>query len=187
MAAGKDSITAAGLGRLLARLDADGTQAEVKYEKLRRALVKFFDWRGVSEAEECADEALDRLSRKLGDTAVDNIWNYARGIASMVLRERRRVPILLPLDEVRHHAATSGIPPDEERVHECLERCLAAIPAESRSLILRYYEDDGQGRIANRRRLATTLGLSDNALRCRVQRLRDGIEQCIRACVSEAA
>ena len=44
------SITAEGLARLLARLHADVGQAGQEYERLRRALVKFFDWRGSAGA-----------------------------------------------------------------------------------------------------------------------------------------
>jgi hypothetical protein len=75
------SITAVGFARLLARLHPDVGEAGHEYERLRRALVKFFDWRGALSPDECADEALDRLARKLDETAVDDVRNYALGIA----------------------------------------------------------------------------------------------------------
>ena len=56
--------------------------------------MKFFDWRGGWPPDECADETLDRLARKLEEVVVDNIRQYARGIARLVLLERRRQPTL---------------------------------------------------------------------------------------------
>jgi hypothetical protein len=57
------SITAAALARLLARLDPDAERAPLEFERLRRALIRFFDWRGAWPPDECADETLDRLAR----------------------------------------------------------------------------------------------------------------------------
>jgi DNA-directed RNA polymerase specialized sigma24 family protein len=180
------SITAEGLARLLARLHADVGQAGQEYERLRRALVKFFDWRGALAPDECADETIDRLARKLDETTVDDVRNYAHGIARMVLLERRREPLFASIDE---DPAATSVPEAEasderERLHECFERCLAEIPDDGRSLVLRYYEGERFVKIANRRRLGAALGLSDNALRSRVQRLRDRLEHCVCACVA---
>ena len=180
------SITAEGLARLLARLNADVEQAGQEYQRLRRALVKFFDWRGAPAPDECADETIDRLARKLDEAAVDDVRNYAHGIARLVLLERRRQPVLASFDG---NAAVTSAPvaqasDERERLHDCFEQCLAAIPGDGRSLVLSYYEGERVAKIANRRRLGAALGLSENALRSRVQRLRDRLEQCVRACVS---
>ena len=189
MADGTDdrrSITAPGFARLLARLDPDLEQAGQEYERLRRALLKFFDWRGASSPDECADETLNRLARRLEETAVDDVRNYARGIARLVLLERRRRPAFSSLNQHPDIAGAAAAPPDEdeERLRRCFDRCLADIPEDGRSLVIRYYEGERHAKISNRRELAATLGLSDNALRNRVQRLRDRLEQCVRACVS---
>ena len=56
---------------------------------------------------------------------------------------------------------------------------------ESRTLLLRYYEGERQAKISNRQRLASLLGVSDNALRSRVQRLRDRLEQCVQGCSAQ--
>lgn len=181
------SITAAGLARLLARLDPDAEQAAQEYERLRRGLVKFFDWRGAWPPEECADDTLDRLAQKLeGETIVEDVGSYTRGIARLVLLERRRQPTWSSIEGASNLVSVPAAPPndDDERLRECFDRCLAEIPEESRSLIMRYYEGERQAKISNRRRLAVTLGLSDNALRSRVQRLRDRLEHCVGTCVA---
>jgi hypothetical protein len=96
------TITAAGLALLLGRLDSDTERAALEYERLRRTLVRFFDWRGISPPDECADETLDRLARRLEEaTRIDDVRSYAYGIARIVLLERRRRPALDSLDETR--------------------------------------------------------------------------------------
>jgi RNA polymerase sigma factor (sigma-70 family) len=180
------SITAAGFARLLARLHADADQAGQEYERLRRALVKFFDWRGAPAPEECADDAIDRLARKLEETIVDDVRSYAYGIARLVLLERQRQPVL---SSIESHSGAIGVfvePLSEERdrVHDCFELCLAELPADGRAVLLRYYEGERHAKISNRRQIAATLGVSENALRSRVQRLRDRLERCLEACVS---
>ena len=90
-------MTAAGLARLLARLDADVERAAAEYERLHRALVRFFDWRGAWSPEECADEALDRLANRLeGDTNVESVRSYVYGIARLVLLEHQRALMTSP-------------------------------------------------------------------------------------------
>lgn len=178
-------MTADGLARLLVRLDADAERAGEEYERLRRTLVRFFDWRGVSPPDECADEAIDRLALRLQDgVAVDDVRRYAHGIARMILLERRRAPACDPLDLESTTGLPAPAPEDDARAHDCLDSCLAALPAESRSFVLDYYRGERGARIANRRRLAGELGLSDSALRNRVQRLRDRLEGCVRRCVA---
>jgi DNA-directed RNA polymerase specialized sigma24 family protein len=186
-AGARRSISAEGFARLLARLDPDAERAAHEYERLRRALTKFFDWRGVSPAEDCVDEALDRLTLKLEQVEVQDIRKYAYGIARLVALERQRGPAFSPLDDVPQAALVSAPPAADEgdRVRDCFDCCLAQLPEESRSLILRYYEGERSAKILNRRHLASLLGVTENALRSRVQRLRDRLEECVRSCASQ--
>jgi DNA-directed RNA polymerase specialized sigma24 family protein len=180
------SITAVDLTRLLARLDPDRERAALEYERLRHALVKFFDWRGAPAPDECADVTLDRLARKIGQTDISDLHHYAHGIAKLVLLERRRQPAFSSIDAVVDSLSVEAAPSSgaEDRLHNCFEGCLARFPDESRSLIVGYYEGERTEKISNRRRLAAALGLSENALRSRVQRLRDRLEQCVQRCVA---
>lgn len=179
-------MSADGLARLLQRLHPDTAEAAHEYERVRRALVKFFDWRGVWPPEECADEALDRLAQKLEQVDVQDVRKYVHGIARLVALERRRGPAFSSIEDVPHVARAAVPVPDEDggRLHDCFDRCLSALPDDSRSLILRYYEGERTAKISNRRRLATMFGLTENALRSRVQRLRDRLERCVQACSS---
>ena len=179
------AITAPRLAQLLARLHADTEQAGHEYERLRRALVRFFDWRGALAPDECADETFDRLARRLAeDSQVEDVGQYAYGIARHVLLERRRQKVASSLEESPEPAAPPVPPDDDEPLRDCFDRCLGKMQEDGRSLVLEYYEGERSVKIANRRRIAKALGLTDNALRSRVQRLRDGLEACVRVCVS---
>jgi DNA-directed RNA polymerase specialized sigma24 family protein len=177
-----------GFARLLARLHADPDRAAAEYERLRLTLQKFFDWNGAWPPEECADVTLDRLAIKLAaDTPIEDVHAYARGIARLVLLEWRRRPAPVSLDGRPERAGASDMSRmeahDDETLSACFERCLAALPDESRALVLEYYVEERRAKIENRRRLARVLGLSESALRNRVQRVRDRLEQCVRSCI----
>src|SRR5262249_60814585 len=97
--------------------------------------------------------------------------------------ERRRGPAFSSIDELPHVAAVPAPTVDEpDRLQDCFDGCLAQLPEESRTLLLQYYEGERAAKISNRRRLAAMLGLTDNALRSRVQRLRERLEQCVQGC-----
>ena len=179
------SITPLGLARLLERLDPDRDRAAVEYERLRRTLIRFFSWRGTLEPELCADETIDRLARRLEEgTIVDDVATYARGIARMVMLERQRSPTPVPI-ETTDPSDPGGLDEPDNDVAECLESCLAALQADTRSLVLAYYEGERGSKIQNRRRLAESLGLTEPALRSRVQRIRDRLEDCMHVCLSQ--
>ena len=183
-------LTATGLERLLVRLDSDPTRAAEAYETLRLSLTRFFDWRGAHFPDECADEALNRLTRRLDEGAdIADLHGFALGIARLVLLEQARSPQLRQ-DELDEQRIGPAPPVDREtdaRLHDCLESCLAALPADARRLILEYYQDQRRQKIDRRVRLATELGLSANALRSRVQRVRDRLERCVRSCLAGRA
>ena len=89
-------LSSTGFSRLLARLGPDSDEAAAQYERLRATLEKFFDWHGAWPPEECADETLDRLTRKLeGEIEIVDVRSYALGIARLVLLEWQRRPATL--------------------------------------------------------------------------------------------
>ena len=71
--------------------------------------------------------------------------------------------------------------PAAEEVLGHLHHCLATLPRDGRDLLLAYYAGgDGTDKIEERQRLAHKWRLSPNALRSRVQRLRDRVDLCMR-------
>jgi RNA polymerase sigma factor (sigma-70 family) len=184
-------LTPTGFSRLLARLDSDSDEAAAQYERLRATLEKFFDWHGAWPPEECADETLDRLTRRLeDDVEIVDVRSYALGIARLVLLEWQRRPQTLPgtnRPEIANLSAPLSVEDEDEALRSCFDRCLAALPADSRTLVLEYYVAERRQKIDNRRRLAQMFGVSESALRNRVQRVRDRLEQCVHTCMTAAA
>ena len=133
---------------------------------------------------------MNRLARRVDEgAAVADIRSFALGIARLVLLERARSPQVRQdqLDEQRIGLAPAVDREPEPRLLECLEACLASLPADARTLILEYYQDQRRQKIDRRFRLATQLGLSANALRSRAQRVRDRLERCVRTCAAGPA
>ena len=178
-----------GFARLLARLNPDPDEAGQEYQRLRTRLVRFFDWRGATQPDECADETLDRLARKLEEAEVEvlDVQKYVYGIARLVHLEQRRRPAWSSIDDTPSVLVAPAPETDETPLQDAFERCLAELPADSRRLLLQYYDGEGRTKIENRRRLAAELGVTDNALRSRVQRLRDLLERSVLADASATA
>lgn len=179
------TLTSKAFEQFLFCLDADAEHAGEKYETLRRKLIKTFDWRGAHFPEECADETINRVIRKLdsGETIRD-VPTYCHGVARLVLLETLKKPDhrRVGLDEID---AVAAPPPREEddAQRECFARCLEELPDENRQLILGYYQDERRDKINNRQAMADRLGIPMNALRSRAQRIRDKLEQCVAKCL----
>ena len=176
-------LTQAAFDSLLAWLDADREQAGEKYERIRLRLIKIFTCRGRPDAEELADETINRVTLKatqvskgyVGDPAL-----YFYGVAQKVF-----------LESVRKPPAAVAPPPapdkseDDEREYECLERCMEQISPGSRELVLEYYRGDKRAKIDHRKEIALRLGVALNALRIRAHRIRATLQQCVRDCLGQ--
>jgi DNA-directed RNA polymerase specialized sigma24 family protein len=176
---------------LLERLDADRERAGERYEELHLRLVKFFQWRHAAAPDELADETIDRVGRRLLDDATlrPQSWPaYVHGFARNVLRESWKARTDAPHDEGRVRAADAAADAaaegdSKERGLECLDRCLAELPEDSRRLVLEYYAQEGT-QVEHRRQVAEEHGLPLNALRLRVHRIRARLDGCVRGCLS---
>jgi len=182
------TLSAEALARFLARLDPDSDRAGEKYESLRLTLMKFFDWRGAHFPEDLADEAINRVIRKIdeGETIRD-IPTYCQGVARLVLLEKLKSPESRRADFEALPAAALVAPAREEKDerHDCFERCLKELPVESRQLILQYYSDEKREKIDRRLAMAGRLGIPLNALRSRAQRIRNRLEECVNGCINK--
>src|ERR687885_224752 len=98
-------LTQAAFDSLLAWLDADRDQAGEKYECIRLRLIKIFTCRGRPDAEELADETINRVTLKATQVAKDYVGDpalYFYGVAQKVF-----------LESVRPHPAAAPPPPVE--------------------------------------------------------------------------
>jgi DNA-directed RNA polymerase specialized sigma24 family protein len=173
------------LEQLLARLGPGREAAGREYQAIRRKLTDFFDRRGVSERDLLADETLDRVARRVGQGAeIQNLRAYCYGVARLVLMEWRRERTAE--DKALAEVARQSVPRDTSLVEarvDCLERCLRALPAESRDLILQYYAGEGAVHLAGRRQQAESLSIPYGTLTTRAYRIRVQLEECLRRCL----
>lgn len=175
------ALTPEAFERLLSALDPDRERAAAAYEQLRYRLVGLLRWWGAMQAEDLADDTLDRVAKKLVEGATigsGSLGAYVRGVARMVYYESTREPLTPLTDQEPAAAVNTGEP---EQASNCLDRCLASLTAGERSLLLKYY--DGGKAADARRRLAEELGISMTALRIRAHRLRMTVERCVTACL----
>lgn len=182
-------LTADTFTRLLNYLDTDRERAGEKYEDLRRTLIRFFEWRGAPYPEEHADEAFNRIGRKLGEgIEIKNLSAYSYEVARLIFLETtkgadsKRVSLAsVKVDPVALNL-TEEVAEKELRL-KCLEDCLHSLPGESAELILEYYKYEKRGQVERRRKLADRFGVRRDALANRVQRLRDKLHYCVSVCL----
>lgn len=169
---------------LLGWLDANREAAALKYETVRLRLIKIFACRGCSEAEDLADETINRVISKLpeiqpgfeGDPA-----RYFYAVAKKILLEHSRPKATLPLPP------QPSDDDDLEVMYQRLELCLEKLTAANRELVLGYYQEEKHAKIENRKVLAAQLGIAVNALRIRAHRIRAWLQKCVKQSLQEAA
>jgi DNA-directed RNA polymerase specialized sigma24 family protein len=183
----RDGLDERSLRRLLIALDADPARASERYEALRARLMRVFMWERQIDAEALADEAMDRVARRV-DEGVEliDVAAYAHRVAELMLLEARRAGRRreAALDTHARLSPSDLSSAAVEQRHACLEACLAQLTGEQRDLILRYYSADGRQRIEEREALAHAHGIPLGALRNRALRLREKLEACIMSCLS---
>lgn len=177
--------------KFLAAFSRDRNEAADGYELARRKLVRYFEHHGVIDADRCADETLDRAMRRIYEgIEVTNLMPYLFTIARNVFLE-----VLKEQEKQRRALSTmkTEVPPeqfDTEKVDQrqnCFDRCLQGLAPESRTLILAYYEKARHAKIEQHTDMATDLGITLNALRIRIHRIRASLENCVRKCMGQVA
>jgi RNA polymerase sigma factor (sigma-70 family) len=135
-----------------------------------------FAWRGLNEAEDLADETINRVARKLQDLAPSYIGepaSYIYGVARKIMHEYSRLKSQPPLTPISNDIAAkqNTFNYEVEALHNALDKCLSKLTAADRELLRAYYEDYGATGIAHRKALAQKYNLSHAALRQRIHRL----------------
>lgn len=169
------AITSTALEKFIRCMDGSPARAAEKYEEMQTRLVRFFEWQGCHTPEEAADTTLDRAIRKIDEGAVvPNVPSFLYGVARLVLREywknsKRDVSLSIIVER--------AAPETSDNIFlDCVERCLPKLPADGRAILLEYYSD------MSRQELAGKQGLSINALRLRISRLMQKLEDCALPC-----
>lgn len=183
------TITQEHFDSLLSWLDADREQAGTKYEQLRRSLIMIFTWRSLPDAEDLADETINRVTLRVQELAPKYSGDpslYFYGVAKKLIQEslrkqRQQLPIA---DQLNLIAPPEPEQDDKsEKRQDCLERCLRELSAANRELFLSYYSEVKTAKVDHRREIATQLNVEPNTLRVRMYRIRSALEKCIVDCM----
>ncbi len=177
-------LTQGSFDALLDWLDADRERAAERYEGIRLRLIKIFAGRGCAEAEELADETINRVTEKVGQIASNYSGDPARyfyGVSRNVYLEYlRRARSASEIQFELENAARLVAEP-----RDCLEKCLDVLTPEQRDLVFQYYQSPKGPTIDFRTQLATERGISINSLRIQAHRVRLVLHQCIQNCLRE--
>lgn len=180
-------LTEESFNLFLSWLSDDRDTAGKKYEDIRHRLTLILECRACLQANDVADEAINRFIRRLPElieTYVGDPFPYILVIARNVQRELQRketLPLPDKLDDIP--GKTRETDDLDERMHTCLERCLSQLESKNRDLLMNYYQNEKQEKINFRKMLAKQLGIAANALRLKVHRLRNTVHLCLSDCL----
>jgi DNA-directed RNA polymerase specialized sigma24 family protein len=168
---------------LLRWLSPDREEAGKRYEEIRSKLIRIFACRGCGEADILADEAINRVARRVGElvtTYQGDPGLYFYGVANKIHLEqlKKTRPPVTEWHETKEE--------DFEPEFECLDRCMDKLSLNNRELVLKYYDHEKNAKIEQRRLLAETLNIGLNALRIRAHRIRIMLYQCIKGCLDQS-
>jgi RNA polymerase sigma factor (sigma-70 family) len=175
------TITQEQFDSLLTWLGNSPDVAGKKYETIRSGLVRIFISKGFNDAEDLADETINRVMKRLADIKAKYCGEptyYFLGVARNVIRENnRRREIACGFVDGRIEFI-----PEFNEEHDCLGHCLERLPQNKRDLILDYYLYDGQHKVEHHKEMAGQLKISEGAFRSRVYQIRLRLEACMRQC-----
>lgn len=185
-------LTQEAFDELLTWLNPDREQAAHKYEVIRGRLVRILMHRGCTAAEELADKAINQVARKVGEVRsyyVGDPASYFYGVARNLYSDYcKNQPEEVNVAPESLSVEAPEEPDDAEAEHQCLEKCLGALTPQNRELILEYYREKEGVKIEHHKEMAKRLGITLNALRIMMCRIRAGLKKCMRTCLdSEAA
>ena len=171
---------------LLAWLNPDRESAARKYEDIRERLIRIFLHRGCPSAEDLADKTINKVARKVHEIKVYYVGDpalYFCGVARNVYAEYSKVPVELPvIPEI-----LAAPPPEDldesEAQHKCLERCLQRMAPADQELLLDYYCEERGAKIEQHKEMAQRRGMTVNALRIMIFRLRAHFKKCMQNCL----
>jgi DNA-directed RNA polymerase specialized sigma24 family protein len=163
--------------KLFQLLEPKAQSIEEGFQQCRFKLLKFFAWRRCEDPENLADETVNRLLKNVAagqEILADKPYSYVYAIASHVfmeyLRAKKKSGVIIDIDDMQEMAVP-------EVVDDCQKQCLEQLSNEKRELLARYYLDDDQ-----RDDIAEEQGLSLNALRLQVHRIKHGLRRCCEDC-----
>jgi RNA polymerase sigma factor (sigma-70 family) len=175
------TITQEQFDSLLTWLGNDRDLAGKKYETIRSGLVRIFVSKGFSDAEDLADETINRVMLRLPDIRANYKGEpacYFHGVARNIIRESSR------RKELAAGENDGRVEPnfDMYEEHNCLGHCLDRLPASKRELILEYYLYEGHEKVEHHKQMARQLKITEGAIRSRAYQIRLRLQNWMREC-----
>lgn len=184
-------LTKAAFDRLLNWLDVDREAAALKYELLRRRLVKYFVGHHCAAAEDLADDVINRVIGQLdrqpalrSDKPLPYIFGIARNVYRHYLGEQMHIDGAAETQRLPNQQRLED-ELEKERLSRCLHECLQKLQRENRQLLLRYYLKETDAKAQFHEHMAKQLDCTLNALRLKMMRLRERLRDCITLCVQQ--
>jgi len=175
------NITQAQFDSLLSWLDPDREIAGRKYKTIHAGLVRMFVSKGLNNAEDLADETINRVILRLPTIAKHYRGEpacYFHGVARYIMMERtRKKEFAVGFVDARVNPNL-----DDLEEHDCLGHCLDRLSDTKRNLILDYYLHEGQTKIEHHKRMADRLRMTIGAVRSRAFQIRVRLQNCMQQC-----
>lgn len=179
------TITKEQFDSLLTWLGKDRDAAGRRYQMIHAGLVRIFVSKGFNNAEDLADETINRVMVRLPQIRGSYIGEpayYFHGVAKNIIRESsRRKEISGSLREIRIDPVVD-IKIDTKEDHDCLGHCLDRLTATKRNLILDYYLYEGHQKIEHHKNMAVQLRITEGAFRSRAHQIRLKLQNCMHQC-----
>lgn len=167
---------------LLTWLGKDRDSAGRRYQLIHAGLVRIFVSKGFNNAEDLADETINRVMVRLPQIRGSYVGEpayYFHGVAKNIIRESvRRKEISGTLKEVR----IDPVVEIKSEEHDCLGHCLDRLPDTKRNLILDYYLYEGHQKIEHHKSMADQLRITEGAFRSRAHQIRLKLQNCMQQC-----
>lgn len=175
-------LTQNSLDELLSWLDSNREEAGRKYKVIHDGLVMVLRRKGCSEAEELADEVINRVAMKVGDLKISYEGKPERffyGVAKKIVQEyerkaRKSVPLNEELQEI------PGPEPADELVYDCVDACKRKLDPNQCETVIQYHRHD---KPEQREKLAKHLGITLATLRVRIFRIHALLRLCVDDCL----
>jgi DNA-directed RNA polymerase specialized sigma24 family protein len=183
------------LARFLRLLDENSERAWSRYNRLQRRLSGYFLHNTSCDPGALADRTIDIVAHKyLGPataTADGNIptvegyaFRVARNVALEEQRRRRRETAAEMFFVNTAHRVFSRLASSGNPDHDCLEWAFNALPENQKQVSEEYFPDEPPdiGLPEHRKRVAKRLGISETALRKRVEEMKKELRSLYRLC-----
>ena len=186
----KHPPTEEAFNKLLAWLNPDREEAAEIYNKIQARLIRIFSVHGCVDPESLTNETFDVVLLKI-DWLLENYVGepilYFCAVARNLLKEdyrKRTAARAMPAAPVGQAEEDDQ---ESELLYQCLDQCMEKFSKEGQRLLVSYYEEKGNEKIINRRKLAGDLGITLTALRLRVFHMRGQLKLCIEICLKNNA